>query len=129
MFSKSEKRKDTVDTVIGKGTVLEGKIQTEASMRVDGNIKGEVICQGDLTVGKDGCVDASVQGRNVIIAGEIKGNVQAKEKIHIESSGTLIGNVEMNTFIIDEGGTFKGESKMKSEQPKPSVKQKEKKTS
>lgn len=69
-------------------------------------------------------------GRNVIIAGSITGNVEAQGKIHIEASGTLIGNAEMKTFIVDEGATFKGESKMKGEkgeEKKKSEQQMEKK--
>ncbi|MCT2536963.1 polymer-forming cytoskeletal protein [Aquibacillus koreensis] len=115
MKSKNKKL-DTLDTIIGATTSLGGTIHSEGSMRIEGKVKGEIQCAGDLTVGAGGLVEADVHARNIIIAGTIAGEVIATGKIHIESKGRLKGNVKMESFVIDEGGIFEGNSNMKQEE-------------
>jgi cytoskeletal protein CcmA (bactofilin family) len=115
MKKKSEKQAEIVDTIVGINTLVEGTIKTDASMRVEGKVNGEIYCQGDLTVGAEGVVNATINGRNIRIAGEVIGDIKATGTVHIESKGKLVGNIHMKSFIIDEGGIFEGQSKMNQE--------------
>ena len=121
--------REQTDTLIGKETVLEGKVESEASLRIEGKVKGNVHCEGDCTVGEQGEIEADIHAHSVIIAGKVKGNVYAKEKLHVLSSGKLEGNISAARLIMEEGALFNGQSDMKAdsgskgkEQPKPEEK-------
>lgn len=103
---------NSTDTLIGEGTVFEGNIKSEASIRVEGNITGDIECKGDVTIGDNGNAKSSISARNVIIAGTVTGNIKTTEKLTITTTGKLYGNTACKTLIIDDGGVFMGNSKM-----------------
>lgn len=112
MLNKKKANVNSVDTVIGSATVIEGNLTSKTSLRIEGEVHGEVVCDGDITIGKDGHVDRSVKARNVVLAGKIEGDVEAQEKLHILSTGKLYGRAKMSSLMIEEGATFEGESQM-----------------
>lgn len=105
--AKTEKE---IDTIIGSGTIVEGKVKLQTSIRIDGKIYGEVDCNSDIFIGKEGYVEPTIKGKNIIIAGEVKGNLIATEKVHIQPNGKLTGSATTNGLIIEDGGIFIGES-------------------
>ncbi|WP_440897691.1 bactofilin family protein [Amphibacillus sp. Q70] len=111
---KEKKNSKVVETIIGKETTIEGKIKLPTSLRIDGKVYGEIECEGDVTIGKKGYVEPAIQAKNVIIAGEVKGEVKTSQKVHVHSCGTLSGNITSEGIIIDEGGIFNGSSSVKS---------------
>ncbi|HEX7057754.1 MAG TPA: polymer-forming cytoskeletal protein [Bacilli bacterium] len=114
MFKKKNPVIDpnSTDTVIGSGTVFEGKIKSQASLRIEGQIIGDIECLGDVIIGENGVARSNIQARSVTIAGSVNGNVTTKEALHITASGSLIGNASAHSLIIEEGGVFQGASKM-----------------
>ncbi|MDF2927571.1 MAG: polymer-forming cytoskeletal protein [Paenibacillaceae bacterium] len=103
---------NSTDTIIGEGSVFEGRIKSEAGVRVEGSITGDVESSGDVIIGEKGSVKSNINARNIIIAGTVLGNVTAKEKLTILSSGQLIGNSTTVSLVIEDGGVFSGTSKM-----------------
>ncbi|CAN7270255.1 bactofilin family protein [Paenibacillus sp. LjRoot56] len=112
--SSKLKRIDTksTDTLIGASTICEGKIMSEASLRIEGQMNGDIECAGDITIGENAVVQSNIHARDVIVAGKVKGNVYTKGKLIVTSSGVLIGNIDVRSFIIEEGGIFQGSSAM-----------------
>jgi cytoskeletal protein CcmA (bactofilin family) len=108
----SKMNPNTTDTLIGEGSVFEGKIKSDASIRIEGQITGNVESAGDVTVGEKGVVKSNITARNVIIAGTVHGNLQTKGSVRIMSSGRLYGNTTSHSLVIDEGGIFQGNSRM-----------------
>ena len=108
---------------LGGGTIVEGTIKTDNSVRVDGKLKGKLICKNTLTVGLNGEIDGEVQAKNAIIGGKIKGKVSIAEKLVLESKSVLIGELKASKLIIDEGAVFDGTSDMgnKDDVKKPST--------
>ncbi|MET3683811.1 cytoskeletal protein CcmA (bactofilin family) [Alkalibacillus flavidus] len=116
MFSKQDKQVSQVDTVIGAGTSVEGQIKSQASVRIDGSLKGDIYCEGDLEVGASGHLEADVHGRDVTVSGHIHGNVHASGTLTIQSTGVVDGDITMGVFVIEEGGRFTGHSHMRDHQ-------------
>ncbi len=114
MFGKKNKTVESpirVETIIGKGTSINGDLYCKGSIRIEGKIEGgEVVAAGDVFVGQGGQILANVKGRNVIIAGDIRGDVDAKEKLEIVPTGSLIGDIKIATLVIEDGAIFKGKS-------------------
>jgi len=61
---------------LGNGTVIEGTVRTTNSVRVDGKIKGKLLCKNTLTVGVNGVVEGEVEAKNAIIGGKIHGKIK-----------------------------------------------------
>ncbi len=117
MFGKKKTKinPNTTDTLIGEGSIFEGRVRSEASLRVEGNVVGDIECVGDVTIGEHGHAKSNIIARNVTIAGMVQGNVNTKGLLTITSTGQLLGNTLSNSLIIAEGGLFQGQSKMQQE--------------
>jgi len=100
------------DSIIGGHTLCEGKIMSETSIRIEGQIQGEVDCAEDVTIGEGGVAQARIHARDVIIAGKVKGDVSAKGKMIITPTGELVGNAQVRAIIIEDGGLFTGNCTM-----------------
>ena len=105
-------KKEKVETILGKGTKIDGNITTKGSLRVEGTFVGEIDIEGDLYVGKEAKIKNKIEGRNIIIAGEVEGNIKAKNKLEILSTGRVDGDIEMKVIKIEEGAQFDGNSKI-----------------
>ncbi len=114
MLSGKKKTIDakTTDTLIGEGTVCEGKMISEASLRIEGQMNGDIECAGDITIGEKAVVQSNIQARDIILAGKVKGNVNTMGKLIITGTGVLVGNIDVHSFVIEEGGVFQGMSIM-----------------
>lgn len=104
---------DKTETLIGKGTRIEGTITADVSLRVDGEVNGEIKTSGDLVVGETGVITANVKARNVFLAGKIDGNIDAAGRLEMVSTGTLNGEISVGKLIIGEGAHFYGKCIMR----------------
>ncbi|RBW69537.1 bactofilin family protein [Bacillus taeanensis] len=112
MFNKHVRQLENVDTVIGSKTTIEGKLVVQASIRIDGTVKDDINCEGDVIVSENGLIESNIRARNIIVSGTVKGNISTDGKLHIQSSGKCFGNAEMKSIVIDEGGLFQGSLSM-----------------
>jgi len=107
---------NTTDTLVGEGTVFEGKIKSEASIRIEGQVNGNVESAGDVTIGEKGSVKSNIIARNVVIAGTVNGNITAANSVRLMQTGKLYGNTTTQYLVIEEGGLFQGNSRIESAQ-------------
>ncbi|MBX6350876.1 MAG: polymer-forming cytoskeletal protein [Clostridia bacterium] len=103
---------DRVETVIGRGTRLSGKIHSQGTLRIEGQVQGTVEAQGDIVVAEGAVVEAELRGRQISIAGQVKGNVFAQSRLELVGSGRLVGDFHAPKFVVAEGATFEGHSHM-----------------
>ncbi|GAA4079596.1 polymer-forming cytoskeletal protein [Amphibacillus indicireducens] len=109
MFSRKKKHK-VLETIIGKDTIIEGKIKLPTSLRIDGKVYGAIECEGNVYIGKSGYTEPAIQAKNVIVAGEANGEIKTSEKIQIHASGKITGKIVTEGLVIEEGGIFNGNS-------------------
>jgi cytoskeletal protein CcmA (bactofilin family) len=129
MFGKkSQETEDDfgkMNTIIGKGTTCEGIINTSGSFRIDGDFKGEIKVKGDLIVGENAAIDATIEAKNVYIGGYIRGNIQTEGKVDLASTGAFFGDMLVGHLNVEEGALFKGNCQMhdpkNTEKPSASV--------
>ncbi|MBT5828922.1 MAG: polymer-forming cytoskeletal protein, partial [Candidatus Latescibacteria bacterium] len=84
----------SINTVIGRGSVSEGRFQIETGVRVDGVLKGELVSSGMLIVGESGVIEADVKVREALISGRVVGDLIAENKVHLQAQSTFIGKVQ-----------------------------------
>lgn len=116
--NRKRRKQKVVDTIVSEGTVIEGKLSHEKSLRIDGKVHGEIVCDGDVHIGKSGYVETTIKANNIIISGEVTGDVHAIDNVHIQPTGRLTGSVTTKGIIIDEGGIFNGESMITTDEEK-----------
>ncbi len=97
---------------ITAGTFLEGTIETKGSIRIDGKVKGIIRAADDVSVGRNGEIIGEVYAKTAKIAGRIEGNVFIDQKLTLQESSSLNGNLSAGKLVIDEGAFFNGKSEM-----------------
>ena len=101
-----------VDTVIGPETSLRGSYNAKNSIRVDGEIYGNVTSEEGIIVGEKGMVRGNIAAKTVLIGGKVKGNINAYQRIELQSTAQVEGDVTTPVFIIEEGAMFEGNCRM-----------------
>ena len=109
---KKDSDMSRLDTLIGNGTVFEGSLTSKESICVEGTVRGKIECDGSVIVGENGRVDADIFSDTVLLGGEVNGNIVAKTKLEITTSGKLRGNIKTGSLIIAEGVLFEGKCQM-----------------
>lgn len=97
-----------VETVIGDGTRISGEIKVDGDIRVDGEIEGQLTVSGNVAVGRSGVVKADVESSNAEISGRVVGKIIARERVVLLGASRLEGDVQAQSFKIDEGAFFQG---------------------
>lgn len=99
-------------TIISNGVKVEGKVSSNGSIRLDGTIQGDIMCQGNVTIGESGEVYGKVNGQNITIGGKVEGMINAKEKLMLESKADLKGDIYTKILVVEAGARFDGKSNM-----------------
>jgi cytoskeletal protein CcmA (bactofilin family) len=98
-----------MNTIIGKGTKIEGTMDVTQSLRIDGSFKGSLNTSDTLIVGSTGeLIEVMLKVKNAIIGGVVKGTVIALNKVTLESTSRLEGDLTAKLLIIEEGALFTG---------------------
>ncbi|WP_029192313.1 bactofilin family protein [Paenibacillus harenae] len=105
---KENKRHDATDTLIGQGTLGEGKMVCESNLRIEGEFRGEIECNGDVIIGEIGIVRSNITARDITVAGKVFGDIVTKGRLVITASGHLTGNITAATLIVQDGGKING---------------------
>jgi len=95
-------------TIVGTGARLEGNVVSAGSLRIDGQVKGQINADGDVVLSPQSQVEADIRAQNVSVAGKFKGNVIVKGKAHLARGGRIDGNITSKTLVVEEGGIFHG---------------------
>lgn len=104
---------DKVETIVGSGTKINGDIKAEGILRVEGNIEGNIECIKDLILAESGEIKAELKAENAIIAGKYNGNMDISGNLEIKETGKVIGDVNINGLIVEDGGILDGNCNMK----------------
>ncbi|QNU66565.1 polymer-forming cytoskeletal protein [Ruminiclostridium herbifermentans] len=113
MFNRqTDFEKATFDTLIGSNTELIGDINSKGIIRIDGKITGNISVQGDLFIGEAASIKGNVTASNIHVAGSIDGDVSSSGLLKLLSTAKLLGDIQVKSFICDEGSIFEGNCKM-----------------
>ena len=114
MFNKSRIDETITNTIIGAEMTVEGaKITGKGCIRIDGTLLGEVDIDGNVILGETGRIVGDIIVTHALIAGEMRGNINCRDKVHLPPTAKMIGNIKSTRLIIDEGAVFNGLSEMR----------------
>ena len=98
--------------VIGKGTVLEGNIETHGNLRVEGKIKGNVKSKSKIALGQGSHVEGNVAAQFADIEGEVKGKIDITEVLVLKSTAIINGDISTGKLVVEPGAIFNGNCRM-----------------
>ncbi len=117
MMKKNNETDGLMNTIIGQDTVINGTLDIKGALRVDGTVKGKIICSDCVTVGSTGIVEAEIEAETAIIAGKMFGNVVTSEKIELQAKCEMEGDLRTKSLVIEQGAIFCGACNMKDNKP------------
>ena len=103
-------------SLIAVDAVWEGKLTSNGNVRVEGTIHGEVQSAGTLYVTANARIDGTIQARNIILAGEIEGQISCDERLEILPGGSARGEVQTATLVVHEGAFIDSRFQMRQPQ-------------
>lgn len=100
-------------SVIGKNIKFRGELIGTEDLHIEGKVEGTVLMEGqNLSIGKEGEIEANVHAQTIIINGKLTGDVLADDIIEIRSSAVVKGNLIAPRIKLDDGGKFRGSMDM-----------------
>src|SRR5438046_1668438 len=97
---------------LGKGTKIVGKLTFEGSVRIEGQVEGEITAQDTLTVGESAVVKAKIAGTSVVVHGQVTGDINARTRLELRAPSKVVGNITSASLVIHEGAVFEGRCSM-----------------
>jgi cytoskeletal protein CcmA (bactofilin family) len=102
----------TTPCVIGAKTTVKGDLLGDEDVQVEGTVEGQIRITRDVRIGPGGVVRATVEAVSVVISGELVGDCSATNRVEIQASGRMTGNIRAPKIVIAEGAVFRGNSDM-----------------
>ncbi|HEX8408310.1 MAG TPA: polymer-forming cytoskeletal protein [Thermoanaerobaculia bacterium] len=108
-------------TYIGANITIEGTISGSEPVVVEGLVRGNVNLTGDLRIGTKARIEATVHARNVIVEGQLTGDVSADDRVELVATASVDGNIKAPKIVMAEGAKFRGSVDMGSARPRDGV--------
>jgi cytoskeletal protein CcmA (bactofilin family) len=109
---KSDSRQARIDTLIGKTAVVHGDLEFQGGMHLDGRVLGGVRCDGapgsSLTVSESGSIDGPVEVPNLVLNGQVRGDIHARERLVLGPKARVEGNVHYGVIEMTLGAQIVG---------------------
>lgn len=112
-YSANKNDGGVMNTIIGKDTVFTGTFDVKGAVRVDGTVKGKIICTDTVTIGSSGYVEADIEASTVVVAGKVVGNLNASERLELQAKSDVEGDVRTKSLVVEQGANFCGGCAMK----------------
>jgi cytoskeletal protein CcmA (bactofilin family) len=89
-----------------KGTLVEGSVVAENDIRVDGIIKGILVCAAKVIIGPSGLIDGEVRCTNAVIEGKFTGKLLVSELLSVKETAEVVGDVRTTKLLVQPGAIF-----------------------
>lgn len=124
MFKSKEKDRfssfaaDSV-SIVASGMKINGDIESEHDMRIDGTISGHVFCKAKVVLGKHGFIEGDLHALNADILGKVTGNVVVKDLLCLKSKCVVSGDLNVGHLEIEPDAEFNGKCTMNHQSDSP----------
>jgi cytoskeletal protein CcmA (bactofilin family) len=112
MFGRKKPPTQKIETLIGPGTRIEGNLIVTGGVHLEGYVKGNVATGPDgtavLSIGSQGVVEGIVEVPRVIVHGEVRGDIRARDKVELGASARVSGNVSYGVIEMAAGAVIQG---------------------
>jgi cytoskeletal protein CcmA (bactofilin family) len=103
---------DGEESIIDRSSAFDGVLRTARNLRVEGQAKGEIHCEGTLYVDEGADVNARIDAANISVAGNLSGEITCRGRLQILPTGRVSGRLATARLVIQEGAIYEGELRM-----------------
>lgn len=96
------------ESVIAADLTIEGKIEGSGDVRIAGRFKGDVNVQGNLTIEHGAKLNGGVRAKQVLVSGELEGNIESASLVELRDSAVLIGDLKAGSLTVAAGSKIRG---------------------
>jgi cytoskeletal protein CcmA (bactofilin family) len=100
--------KDSINSVIGQGSIFEGKFYIAGSLKIDGKFEGDIKTDDALYIGETGKVKTNISAKEVTVSGTLIGNIRAENEVRLEETGRMLGDIQTPYLDLAKGVVAKG---------------------
>ena len=98
--------------IINQGTTLEGNLESNGNIRIEGEVRGNIQTEAKVALGKSARIEGDVVAQNAEIEGELKGNIRVFDTLILKPSSLIHGDITTNKLIVESGAAFNGACRM-----------------
>ena len=91
---------------IVSGTRIEGSINANSDIRIDGTLKGTLDCKGRVIIGPEGKVEGEINCQNAVVEGSFQGKINVKELLNVRESANIQGEVTTDKLLVQPGAIY-----------------------
>ena len=106
-------------SIIGQGSVVRGNLRGSGALEIRGRVEGDVEIDGDVAIGEDGGVSGSVRGAQILVAGQVAGDLTGTEAVILERGARVVGDLIAPRIGIAEGALVRGAVRTEGEATAP----------
>lgn len=99
-------------SVVDRHSAFDGTFHSQRDLRVEGDLKGTVTCEGTLFVTEGATVTATVDAEHINVAGDLSGEIHCRGRLQILPSGKVRARVSTAALVIQEGAVYEGQLEM-----------------
>jgi cytoskeletal protein CcmA (bactofilin family) len=126
MFGKKPGVNNTIDSLIGAGTRIEGDVYFIGGLRIDGHVKGNVVAESEdpsmLVISEQARVEGQISVTHLVVNGVIDGPVHARDMLELQPKARLTGNVQYRTLEMHHGAIVDGTLSYADDDARPGLK-------
>src|SRR5919202_156944 len=95
-------------SIIAAGTRIDGNIETDGVIRIEGRVEGSIRAARQVLVGRQGEVQGDIHTREAVIGGKVEGTIVATERLEVQGTPVVIGEIDTRAIAVIEGGKING---------------------
>ncbi|MDP9366631.1 MAG: polymer-forming cytoskeletal protein [Chloroflexota bacterium] len=112
LFAEGPSTDDDTFSVVDRHSAFDGTFRADRDLRIEGEVKGTIECQGTLFVAQGATVTAKVEAENITVAGDLNGEIRCRGRLQMMPSGRVRGTVSTETLVVNEGAYYEGQLEM-----------------
>ena len=99
-------------SIVSAGMTITGDVDTSGVLKVDGDINGSITGARQVLLGRGGAVRGNVIAGEVVVGGHVEGSVVASERLELQATATITGDIETRSIVVIEGAQINGRVRM-----------------
>ncbi len=111
-MAKTNETENHTINLIGTGTTIDGNINSNGDIRIDGTLKGNLSTKGKVIVGDTGKISGEVNCKNFEVEGSVDGKVNVTDLLSLRSRSKILGDINTSKLAIEPGAVFTGKCDM-----------------
>ena len=108
-------------SIIAAGMHISGDVETNGTMKIDGRIDGSVLGARQVMLGRHGTIHGNLRAGEVVVGGLIDGAIVANERLELQASAVVNGDIDTKSIVVLEGARINGAVRMQETQPSNST--------